>query len=48
MNKQLARESVYRHRSERLIDRILMRVETKQVEDLKTKLKEIESRKSKR
>jgi hypothetical protein len=39
---------VYRHRSERLIDRILMRVETKQVEDLKTKLREIERRKSKR
>ncbi len=27
MNKEVARESVYRHRSERLIDRILLRVE---------------------
>jgi hypothetical protein len=48
MNKQIARESVYRHRSERLIDRILMRVEKKQVEELKAKLQDIERRQNKR
>lgn len=49
---ELKRESVYRHRSERLIDRVLLRVEKvtihlilqKQVDELKEKLQAIEKR----
>jgi hypothetical protein len=44
MNKELQRESLYRHRSERLIDRIMVRIEKKHVEDLRVKLQSIESR----
>jgi hypothetical protein len=46
MNK-LARESMFRNRSERLIDRVLMRVEHKEVEELKQKLADIEKRRGK-
>ena len=38
---------MYRNRSERLIDRVLLRVEHKQVEELKKKLADIEKRRGK-
>ena len=38
---------MFRNRSERLIDRVLMRVEHKQVEELKQKLADIEKRRGK-
>eukprot|EP00347_Sterkiella_histriomuscorum_P020372 403338061 len=41
---RLQRENLFRNRSERLMDRFLMRAENKQVEDLKQKLQHLQQR----
>jgi len=43
---EMKRESMYRHRSERLIDRFLMRAELSKAEELKERLEVLNKRKN--